>query len=145
MARYAMRTTRCCGDSPLLNSRGRLHFIDVEVAQAATALNERGQELMKEEKYSAAAETFVKASQLVNGENELYPNNAGRAFYKAGNYKDSISWLGAALSLDPKAALTYLHRAEAFLALRAEARGRQVPTRKIIYVGSKWPFPRFGL
>ena len=57
---------------------------------------------MKEEHYNVAAGTFVNASQLVNGENVLYLENAGRAYYKADQYKDSIAWLGAALSLDPK-------------------------------------------
>ncbi len=96
-----------------------------EAGQAAAALNERGGNLMKEEHYNVAAGTFVNASQLVNGENVLYLENAGRAYYKADQYKDSIAWLGAALSLDPKAALAYFHRAEAFLALRAEAKSRQ--------------------
>jgi hypothetical protein len=96
-----------------------------EAAQSAAALNERGQNLMKEEKYSAAADTFVNASQLVNSENTLYLENAGRAFYKAGNYKDSIFWLGMAISMDAKAAMMYLHRADAFAALRTASKGRQ--------------------
>jgi hypothetical protein len=92
-----------------------------EAAQSAAALNQRGQNLMKEENYSAAADTFVNASQLVNSENTLYLENAGLAFYKAGNYKNFISWLGAAINLDSKAAMTYLHRGEAFAALRIGA------------------------
>lgn len=71
------------------------------------------------------ADTFVNASQLVNSENMLYLENTGLAFYKAGNYKDSISWPGAAINLDSKAAMTYLHRGEAFAALRAASKGRQ--------------------
>jgi hypothetical protein len=41
---------------------------------------------------------------------ELYLENAGRAFYKTGNYKDSIFFLGMAISMDAKPAITYLHR-----------------------------------
>jgi hypothetical protein len=108
-----------------LDSSGLAEARKKEAAQSAAALNARGQNLMKEEKYSGAADAFVNASQLVNSENTLYLENAGRAFYKAGNYKDSIFWLGMAISMDAKATMMYLHRADAFAALRTASRGQQ--------------------
>jgi hypothetical protein len=40
-------------------------------------------------------------------------------------HKNSIFWLGMAISMDAKAPMMYLHRAEAFIALRAASKCRQ--------------------
>ncbi|PYU79730.1 MAG: hypothetical protein DMG50_22885 [Acidobacteria bacterium] len=72
-----------------------------------------------------AAKSFSEASQIVNSENPLYDNNAGYAYYKAGNYKYSIGSLGMAMRMDPKRAIAYLNRADAFVALHRSGEGRQ--------------------
>jgi hypothetical protein len=41
-------------------------------------------------------------------------------------HKNSIFWLGMAISMDAKAPMMYLHRAEAFIALRAASKCRQI-------------------
>ena len=80
-------------------------------------LNDRGLSLMKEGKYEAAAAEFVKASQLDRSSNPLFSNNAGYAYYKSGDYKSAISWIGMAMRCDSKRAIAYLNRGDAFVGL----------------------------
>ncbi len=80
-------------------------------------LNDRGMSLMNEGKYEAAAAEFVKAAQLDKDCNPLYRNNAGYAYYKMGDYLSAVPWIGGAIQCDPKYALAYLNRADAFVGL----------------------------
>jgi hypothetical protein len=82
----------------------------------AANLNEDGMRLMREGKYRDARETFIKAAGLDLG-NALYPNNAGFAYYKSGDYYFAIEWLGKAIQIDPKRAIAYLNRGDAFAKL----------------------------
>jgi TPR repeat len=91
----------------------------------AAILNDRGMSLMKEGNYADAAKSFREASQTVNMENPLYDNNLGYAYYKSGEYKYAIGALGSAISMDPKRAIAYLNRGDAFLALYRTAAQHQ--------------------
>ncbi len=97
----------------------------VKSQRDAAAMNEQGMKLMKEGNYADAEKSFREASHTVNSENPLYDNNAGYAYYKAGNYKYSIGVLGTAIMVDPKRAIAYLNRGDAFVALHYSAKGRQ--------------------
>jgi tetratricopeptide (TPR) repeat protein len=92
------------GDSPLTSVRD------------AANLNEDGMMLMRERRYTEARETFLKAADL-DPSNALYPNNAGFAYYKSGDYYFAIEWLGKAIQIDPKRAIAYLNRGDAFAKL----------------------------
>jgi len=92
------------GESPLGN------------VQDAAELNEDGMRLMNEKKYQDAKEAFIKAAAL-DPNNALYPNNAGFAYYKSHDYYFSIEWLGKAIQIDPKRAVAYLNRGDAFAKL----------------------------
>ncbi len=105
--------------SDLYNARNAI------AVKAAVALNEQGMTLMKEGKYGDAAKSFSEASQIVNSENPLYDNNAGYAYYKSGNYKYSVGSLGMAIRMDPKRAIAYLNRGDAFAALYRTTKGSQ--------------------
>jgi hypothetical protein len=85
--------------------------------KATAPLNDRGVSLMKEGKYEAAAAEFVKASQLDKSCNPHYPDNAGYAYNKMGDYSSAIAWIGGAMTCDPKYALAYLNRGDAFAGL----------------------------
>jgi hypothetical protein len=104
-----------------------------DAVNKAAALNEQALALMKAGKYSTAAERFVDSSQLVNGENADYTNSAGLAYYNAQDYKNAIGWLSAAISVDPKRAVSYFIRAESFTGLASLAKGRS--DRKILLEG----------
>jgi len=69
--------------------------------------------LMRERKYRDATEAFAKAASL-DPSNALYPNNAGFACYKSGDYYFAVEWLGKAIEIDPKRAIAYLNRGDAF-------------------------------
>jgi len=79
--------------------------------------NDRGMSLMNEGKYEAAAAEFVKASQLDKSCNPHYPDNAGYAYYKMGDYSSAIAWIGGAMTCDPKYAVAYLNRGDSFVGL----------------------------
>jgi hypothetical protein len=98
------------GESPLTSVRD------------AANLNEDGMMLMRERKYRDATEAFIKAAGL-DPSNALYPNNAGFAYYKAGDYYFSIEWLGKAIQIDPKRAIAYLNRGDALAKLNRDASG----------------------
>jgi len=95
------------------NTRGESPLTYV---QDAANLNEDGMMLMRERKYTDAKETFIKAAGL-DPSNALYPNNAGFAYYKSGDYYFAIEWLGKAIQIDPKRAIAYLNRGDAFAKL----------------------------
>ena len=80
-------------------------------------LNERGMSLMNQGKYEAATAEFVKASQLDKSCNPQYPDNAGNAYYKVEDYSSALAWIGGAMSCDPKYAIAYLNRGDAFVGL----------------------------
>ena len=82
----------------------------------AANLNEEGMMQMRERRYTDARETFLKAANL-DPSNALYPNNAGFAYYKSGDYYFAIEWLGRAIQIDPKRAIAYLNRGDAFAKL----------------------------
>jgi hypothetical protein len=91
---------------------------DLVQSRTMTApLNDRGMSLMNEGKYEAAAAEFVEASQLDKTCNPHYPANAGYAYYKMGDYSSAIAWIGGAMTCDPKYAVAYLNRADAFVGL----------------------------
>jgi hypothetical protein len=95
------------GESPLTSVRD------------AANLNEDGMMLMRERRYRDATETFIKAAGL-DPSNALYPNNAGFAYYKSGDYYFAIEWLGRAIQIDPKRAIAYLNRGDAFAKLNLD-------------------------
>ena len=95
------------------NTRGESLLTNV---QDAANLNEDGMMLMRERRYRDATEAFIKAAGL-DTSNALYPNNAGFAYYKSGDYYFSIEWLGKAIQIDPKRAIAYLNRGDAFAKL----------------------------
>jgi tetratricopeptide repeat protein len=84
--------------------------------QDAAHLNEDGMTLMRERKYRDATEAFIEAAGL-DPSNAMYANNAGFAYYKSGDYYFSIEWLGKAIQIDPKRAIAYLNRGDAFAKL----------------------------
>ena len=87
-------------------------------------LNDRGMSLMDEGRYKAAAAEFVKASQLDKSCNPLYPNNTGYAYYKMGDYLSAVAWIGQSMRCDPKYAIAYLNRGDAFVGLYLTHKGQ---------------------
>ncbi len=91
--------------------------LPLTMVQNAAQLNEDGMVLMKKGKYKDAREVFIRAADLDPG-NALYPNNAGFAYYKRGQYDFSIrKWFGKAIQIDPKRAIAYLNRGDAIARL----------------------------
>jgi Flp pilus assembly protein TadD len=103
--------------SPSDRQAGKAH-------REAEAHNARGIAQMRQGKYEAAGGEFSAADLLEPG-NAEYLNNLGYASYKDEDYETAVRFLGEAMEVDPKRAIAYLNRGNAFAKLQRYAEARK--------------------
>lgn len=94
---------------------GRYHWNPEDMTEEA-ALNLEGLRWLKKGTPEEAAKKFAEASTL-DPTNAEFPNNAGFAYYKLGDYQQAVAWLQKAVQADPKRAVAYLNLGDALLKL----------------------------
>jgi len=92
--------------------------------QAAEKLKTEGNELMKQEQFTAAVECYTKALQI-DGRNAVYYCNRAAAFGKLGEHQKSIDDCRKALDLDPMYGKAFGRMGLAYNAIGRHADARQ--------------------
>lgn len=97
-------------------------------------LNTEGLRLMRTEKWDTAALKFVEATRvprcadIIGAPSKncaMFANNAGFAYYKLGNYEDSITWIRKSLEIDPTRPVAYLNLGDALVKLKRHVEARE--------------------
>lgn len=86
--------------------------ISSSVRQLAQRANDRGLQLFKEKKYTAAEAQFTEALKL-RADFPLAANNLGFVYYKQEKYKEAARWFENTLKIDPSRAIAYLNLGDA--------------------------------
>jgi tetratricopeptide (TPR) repeat protein len=97
---------------------------EADARRKAAAYNARGIALMRQKKYDDAANEFAGAD-LTEPNNPEYLNNLGYSHYKNEDFELAIRYFGEALEFDPRRAIAYANRGDAFARLQRYAEARQ--------------------
>jgi tetratricopeptide (TPR) repeat protein len=96
----------------------------VDTRRKAAAHNVRGIALMRQKKYDDAANEFAGAN-LTDPGNPEYLNNLGYSHYKNEDFELAIRYFGEALEFDPRRAIAYANRGDAFVRLQRYVEARK--------------------
>ena len=95
-----------------------------DTRRKAAAHNARGIALMRQKKYDDAANEFAGAN-LTDPGNPEYLNNLGYSEYKTEDFESAVRFFGEAIEADPKRAIAYVNRGDAFVRLQRYAEARK--------------------
>jgi len=90
----------------------------------ATARNREGMQLMEQRDYTGAMAKFEDAAAK-NSADPVFANNAGFAYYKMGEYEESLYWYNKTIEIDPERAVVYLNLGDSLAKLNRNADARK--------------------